>query len=253
MVLSSLAHLHQENPLDCLEFLVLLDTNTSQNLHKSATHLLLLVELLSHPSYPTGLVLVPLTYLVEMDIIYRHILSPVVVCLRLVVQQRESHLIITYLLQMYLVQKIGVCYLKLQLQPKTLLRLLQEIQRFTTMELYSMEIKPTQHLDLHSCLVSQLLLDSGSQHTLDQELCSQSVELQTRLFKQTTPLDCSASQVLQTHHSRSDMYPLEFCLRTESSEKQLPSLTIFLLLSHLHQKIMVWSQQMQPAPKIMVL
>ena len=124
--------------------------STNQSLHKLLLVPCSLVEHRSIRSYQTGLVLVPSIYLVEMDTTYLHLLSPAVVYLLSVVQQRKSHSTTTCPLQMYLVQKIGVCCLKFQLQPKTLLLFWMETPKYTTTELFSTEIRRTQRLVRHS-------------------------------------------------------------------------------------------------------
>ena len=227
--------------------------STNQSLHKLLLVPCSLVEHRSIRSYQTGLVLVPSIYLVEMDTTYLHLLSPAVVYLLSVVQQRKSHSTTTCPLQMYLVQKIGVCCLKFQLQPKTLLLFWMETPKYTTTELFSTEIRRTQRLVRHSYRVLLLQLVSENHLTTQLDLYLDSMVQQSQLLKQTIPLDCSVSLVQQIHRLRSDTFQREFCSAMESVEKQSPSLTIFLLLSHLHQKIMDWSRQMQPVPKIMVL
>ena len=235
------------------ELLDLPITLTNQSLHKLLLVHYSSVEHRSIRSYQTGLVLVLSICRVEMDTTYLHLLSPAVVYLLSVVQQRELPSITICLLQMYLVQKIGVFCLKFQLQPKTLLLSWMEIQKHTTTVQFSTEIRRTQRLVLHSYRVLQLQLVSENHPTTQLDLYLDSMVQQSQLLKQTIPLDCSVSLVRQIHRLRSDTFQREFCSAMESVEKQSPSLTIFLLLSHLHQKIMDWSQQMQPAPKIMVL
>ena len=253
MVPFFMEHLHQDRHLDCSELLVLQFTLTNQNLHRLVMRSSLLLELLLLHSYPTGLVLDLLFCRVETSLRLLHTSLVLVDYLQLVELQKQLPSLTIFLLQIHSAQKTGDFYLKLQHLQKTLVLLPQETQRFTTMELYSMEIKPTIRLVLWISVAQQLQLDSGNQHTLDLVLCLLQVEQRypsLQMYKRTrycsTLLDLPF-QICLSFIFRQVLYSLSVVV-----QRKLPSITTSLLLLHSLQRIMDQSAQTLPPPKTTV-